>query len=666
MPPKLHPGQQVLFRVTALKNVSNPDLKRRYGNNYNDHHERVEIVRRSRGKSWYVKCGEVERLVAESGITILEEGEDSDSDPDGSAANSDDLKVGSDSEEGEGGEQSEDDDVVQDMRAGASLHDWTVQKSVDECQRRQDKFSEPVPGKLRRLQNAGQARELEYFWQFWPVHIQDDVLRAFKEQGQRIFGPGFNITRGLFWKWLGLWLRMTLFCGPSREQYFKPQLAPGKVDFGFSAHMSFNQFQQITRALNLPTAPEPRNAAQPDSFRPVRKFMEACNTRWQDAYEPATHIVVDETMLFWTGQGEAHLTYLPRKPTPLGIMFKTLVDGESCVLLNMEPCEGKEVDRRKEFMDTMKRQSTATTLRLAKPWFNTGRIVVGDSWFGSCQTVEELLENGLYSVMCVKTAHSGYPKEKVREACKERGDKVFLAVDVTMDDGVREKRIYAAGHVDKKPLHVVASCGLSKPGKPKIRHRYYLQDGKVKHKKYVLEQPEMLATYRNHFNAVDRFNRYATGPKNLTEVWDTKDVFTRVFAQLVSFIEVNGFLAYRAHHFFGSGKEITRQEWREALSSQLIANPYTLAEETIPQTPSKAPPEVAEHTTMVRLPDKKQKRCVICSFQTRRTCACGDALCDPVSNTCYCVHLREVATGLVEERRRLRFKSDNQPAVGDN
>ena len=219
MPPKLHPGLQVLFRVTALKNVSNPDLRRRYGNNYKDHHERGEIVRRSRGKSWYVKCGEVERLVAESGITILEEDEDADSDPDSSAPDSDDLKVGSDLEEGEDGVQSEEDDVVQDMRAGSSLDDWFVQESVDECQRRQDKYSDPVPGKLRRLQNPGEARELEYFWTFWPVHIQNDVLRivlrAFREHGQSVVGPGFVITRGLFWKWLGLWLRMILFCGPS-------------------------------------------------------------------------------------------------------------------------------------------------------------------------------------------------------------------------------------------------------------------------------------------------------------------------------------------------------------------------------------------------------------------------------------------------------------------
>jgi len=37
------------------------------------------------------------------------------------------------------------------------------------------------------------------------------------------------------------------------------------------------------------------------------------------------YIPVDETMVFWTGLGPVHLTYIPRKPSPLGIMFKVRV-----------------------------------------------------------------------------------------------------------------------------------------------------------------------------------------------------------------------------------------------------------------------------------------------------------------------------------------------------
>ena len=64
---------------------------------------------------------------------------------------------------------------------------------------------------------------------------------------------------------------------------------------------------------------------------------------------PGTFLIPDETMLFWTGLG-GHLTYMPRKPTPLGICLKTLSNAQS-IILNMELVEGKAVDGKKEFYD---------------------------------------------------------------------------------------------------------------------------------------------------------------------------------------------------------------------------------------------------------------------------------------------------------------------------
>jgi hypothetical protein len=61
-----------------------------------------------------------------------------------------------------------------------------------------------------------------------------------------------------------------------------------------------------------------------------------------------TILVVDETMVFWTGQG-VHLTYLPRKPTPLGVMLKTICDGASRVILGWEFTEGKDIDQQKRW-----------------------------------------------------------------------------------------------------------------------------------------------------------------------------------------------------------------------------------------------------------------------------------------------------------------------------
>jgi hypothetical protein len=103
------------------------------------------------------------------------------------------------------------------------------------------------------------------------------------------------------------------------------------------------------------------------------------------------YLVPDETMIFWTGAGELYMRYLPRKPTPCGIMLKTLCDGDSKIMLAAEVSEYKEVMVKKEYQD-INGASCATTLRLTKYWVGSGRTVVADSWFGRCNTAEHLMD----------------------------------------------------------------------------------------------------------------------------------------------------------------------------------------------------------------------------------------------------------------------------------
>lgn len=108
--------------------------------------------------------------------------------------------------------------------------------------------------------------------------------------------------------------------------------------------------------------------------------------KWREAWSPGTYLTVDESMLAWVGTGDVHLTYLPRKPTPLGIMMKTVVDSDSGIILGGELCEAAGT------MDDFEYQkewgaSVATTLRLMKPFSNSGRVCIADAWFGSIRTV---------------------------------------------------------------------------------------------------------------------------------------------------------------------------------------------------------------------------------------------------------------------------------------
>ena len=267
-----------------------------------------------------------------------------------------------------------------------------------------------------------------------------------------------------------------------------------------------------------------------------------------------------------------HLTYIPRKPSPLGVMFKVTCCGETGILLHAELVDGKDVDRLKKYVRDHK-PTTACTLRLVEHWQGTGRVVVGDAWFGSVRTVEELLAIGLYSVMNIKNGCAGFPKERIKRLVPNRGDAIFFEANVLFKKGERTvtKPIYAAGHKDKQPLVLCASCGTSLPGEQRVRHRTKLVQGELHKSRYTLDQPQMHAMYRGKFNVVDLFNKASCQPGTLQDTWRTKKVHKRLFAASISWIETNASLAFAKYN---PTVTLTKREWYETLSEACLNNPF--------------------------------------------------------------------------------------------
>ena len=92
---------------------------------------------------------------------------------------------------------------------------------------------------------------------------------------------------------------------------------------------------------------------------------------------------------------------MSRKPIDHGFMFRTLIDTADRVLLNAEICEDKTSMQYKQYNATWGK-ATGCTLRLVEPYFDSGRIVIGDSYFASVKTARALYEHGLFFVGCVK------------------------------------------------------------------------------------------------------------------------------------------------------------------------------------------------------------------------------------------------------------------------
>ncbi len=235
---------------------------------------------------------------------------------------------------------------------------------------------------------------------------------------------------------------------------------------------------------------------------------------WQAKWNPGNILCCDESMVYWWGTGEVNVVYQPRKPTEYGIEMKTTTCTESGLCVNAELAEGKLRDALKEYRDQVG-QSTAVTLRQCKPWKGSGRVVVADSFFGSCQTAEWLMDElGLYSILAVKTGHRGYPKKAMIEKVRgKKYSKAFKRVKVQLEVG--DMWVYAGAFMDKIPLLLVGTCGTSVDAEEVTRsRREWTEDGFVT-SHYRVRQPGMHDTYRRNFNGVDLFNRDCFGEHSL-------------------------------------------------------------------------------------------------------------------------------------------------------
>ena len=76
-------------------------------------------------------------------------------------------------------------------------------------------------------------------------------------------------------------------------------------------------------------------------FGALKPWFDLCQAMWREAWKPGNYLCMDETMVMWAGICAIVLTFLPRKPTPLGFLIKTLVDATTGILLSMELVEGK-------------------------------------------------------------------------------------------------------------------------------------------------------------------------------------------------------------------------------------------------------------------------------------------------------------------------------------
>jgi hypothetical protein len=149
----------------------------------------------------------------------------------------------------------------------------------------------------------------------------------------------------------------------------------------YEQHMAAWRFSTIRRLLR-----DIFPVSSTDPWSRFRPMIDAFNANRATRLHTDGDSTLDESMCAYQPRldklgGLPNVSYIKRKPKPLGTEFKTICDTETGVMKFMEIQEGKDAMRVKPKSLTYG-VTCGCTIRLAEACA-TGTTVLGDSWFGS-------------------------------------------------------------------------------------------------------------------------------------------------------------------------------------------------------------------------------------------------------------------------------------------
>ena len=194
---------------------------------------------------------------------------------------------------------------------------------------------------------------------------------------------------------------------------------------GFEKFMKLYRFKQFRKYLPLIFENDSLKEVDPwwkfttavDSFNAIRK--ERCISSYLKVF--------DESMSAWRPRisklgGLPNISFILRKPEPLGTEFKNICCGETGIMQCLEICRGKEGMKEKRLQRELG-ATAACTVRVTElchqEQYSPKDLVMGDAWFGSVKAATELAKRNSAAFLQVKTNHKLYPKDYINEALED-------------------------------------------------------------------------------------------------------------------------------------------------------------------------------------------------------------------------------------------------------
>ena len=301
----------------------------------------------------------------------------------------------------------------------------------------------------------------------YPFATLPSMLEAINSSGrfkQKHGDKWCDVEKGQFLRFLGIILAMVKWGSSGSIRNFWSRTEPEETvqpapAFGELYGMKRLEWEAIWTnfSVSLVSADDYLG----DKYIGMRSFVQAFNEQRSYNFSPSETLVVDESSSQWRGKEERKghlmgipvLTRNPKKPHPVAIESKILVDGTTGIVLAAEVMEGKSLMAGKEYV-AVYGATTACVLRLTKLHWNSRRRVLGDSWFSSVRCASALHIRGLHFTGVVKTAYQRFPlaylKQELVDAKRGKTIVCQTTVEATLDDATFKFPIAAVGWQDKK------------------------------------------------------------------------------------------------------------------------------------------------------------------------------------------------------------------------
>ena len=172
-------------------------------------------------------------------------------------------------------------------------------------------------------------------------------------------------------------------------------------------------------------------------------------------------------------------SYIHRRPEPLGIEFKCVVDDFSGIKLWMEIQEGKERMKMKEFSNLG--GTAACSIRGVKATrefknlavdnfsiYEPKRCYYCNSWFGSVKAISNIAKTSYHAVMMIKSSHSRTPKKWFKSTMLDMPGGTWIVLEGR--DGIEDVPLVYIGYKYNKKKTLIflttKGAGSTEKGEP--------------------------------------------------------------------------------------------------------------------------------------------------------------------------------------------------------